>query len=230
MTTWPASVRVAAAATAVVALASAVLSWDALTWGAGQLGIDGRLAWLYPVAVDGCIMVGTAAAWALRHAPRRVRAYVWGLLGIAIGASVVGNAAHAAGGNPLHSIGGAVPAAALAGSLHLLIVLVRHVHADRPANEVHADPVIEPVMDRPQARPAIGTAEAIPPATDRPARRPATGHGTATRAAKLLAKAPAMTSTEAAKRLGVSDRTARRLLAAARRPHVVEDLAKEGAQ
>src|SRR5260370_995568 len=34
------AVRLGARATAVVALGSAVLSWDALSWGAAQLGVD----------------------------------------------------------------------------------------------------------------------------------------------------------------------------------------------
>ena len=129
----PAAVRIAAGATAVVAIASAVLSWDALQWGAQQLGVDPRLAFLFPVAVDGTIATGTAAALALRSAPRRVRAYVWSLLGAAIAASVIGNASHAHGGDPLHRAGAAVPAAALAACLHLLVILVRAQPVPAPA-------------------------------------------------------------------------------------------------
>jgi len=104
---------------------SGTLSWDALRWGAGQLGVDDHLTWIYPIVLDGMIGVGTVAALALRGARRRIRAYVWALLGGAIGASVVGNAAHAAGGSPVHVAGSAVPAVALAASLHLLVILVR---------------------------------------------------------------------------------------------------------
>lgn len=125
-----AAVRVGAGATAVVALSSGVLSWDALSWGAGQLGVDKQLTWLYPVAIDGTVAVGTAAALALRGAPKRVRAYVWSLLVGAIGASVIGNGAHAAGGTLVHMVGAAVPAVALAACLHLLVVLVRHAPRD----------------------------------------------------------------------------------------------------
>src|SRR5215467_13581915 len=96
------AVRVGALATAVVALGSAVLSWDALSWGAGELGVDKHLTWLYPVVIDGTIVVGTVTALALRGAPYRIRMYVWTLLVGAIGASVVGNGAHAAGGSPIH--------------------------------------------------------------------------------------------------------------------------------
>jgi hypothetical protein len=131
----PLAVRVAAVATAVVALGSATLSWDALRWGAGQLGVDPALTWIYPVVVDGTILVGTVAALALRTARRRVRLYVWTLLGAAIAVSVVGNAAHAAGDAPLHRLGSAVPAAALAASLHLLVVIVRGARAEERTEE-----------------------------------------------------------------------------------------------
>jgi hypothetical protein len=127
------AVKIAALATAVVALASGALSWDALQWGAGELGIDRRLTWLFPVSIDGAIVVGTVAALALRAARPRVRLYVWTLLGAGIAASVVGNGAHAAGDNPLHRIGAAVPAAALAASLHLLVILVRTTRASAGA-------------------------------------------------------------------------------------------------
>lgn len=123
----PVSVRLGAGPTAVVALASGVMSWDALSWGAGELGVDKHLSWLYPVSIDGMILVGTVAALALRRAKGRVRAYVWALLVGGIVASVVGNAAHAAAGSWLHVVGAAVPAVALAASLHLLVLLVRHV-------------------------------------------------------------------------------------------------------
>src|SRR5215469_2408918 len=126
------AVPIAAALTAVVAVGSGTLSWDALRWGAGQLGVDDHLTWIYPIVLDGMIGVGTVAALALRGARRRIRAYVWALLGGAIGASVVGNAAHAAGGSPVHVAGSAVPAVALAASLHLLVILVREASAKVP--------------------------------------------------------------------------------------------------
>ncbi len=137
------AVRVGAAATGVVALGSAVLSWDALSWGAGQLGVDAHLTWLYPVVVDGTIVVGTVTALALRGAAGRIRLYVWTLLAGAISASVVGNGAHAAGGSPIHMVGAAVPAVALAASLHLLVILVRH------APEVQSEAIEVPQWSEP---------------------------------------------------------------------------------
>lgn len=135
------AVRTAGALTAVVAGGSGVLSWDALRWGAGQLGVDEHLTWIFPLVVDGLIGVGTVAALALRGARRRIRAYVWLLLGGAIGTSVVGNAAHAAGGNLIHVVGSAVPAVALAASLHLLVILVRESQPAKVPAKVPARPV-----------------------------------------------------------------------------------------
>jgi hypothetical protein len=143
------AVRVGAAATGVVALGSAVLSWDALSWGARQLGVDAHLTWLYPVVIDGTIVVGTVTALALRGAEVRIRLYVWTLLVGAISASVIGNGAHAAGGSPIHMVGASVPAVALAASLHLLVILVRHA----PEVPIDAAEVAEDGQpDRPEDR------------------------------------------------------------------------------
>lgn len=139
------AIRIGAALTSAVVLGAAVMSWDALSWGAGQLGVDARLTWLYPVVIDGVIGVATVAALALRSARYGIRAYVWTMLAGGIGASVVGNGAHAAGGSVIHVVGAAVPAVALAASLHLLIVLVRHAPAARP---LAGDQVVAVAGDR----------------------------------------------------------------------------------
>jgi hypothetical protein len=196
------SVRLAAATTAVVALAAAILSWDALSWAARQSGVDPRLAWLWPVAVDGGIATGTVAAVALRNARLRVRAWAWCVLGGGVSISLVGNAAHAAGGSPLHRVAAAVPALALAASLHLLTVLVRHVGANARATAAPA--------------PGLGP---TPPARQ----RRASGSDRDRRLARLLARHPNATAAEVALALGVSRRTAQRLLAEARRPRVVAE-------
>ncbi len=143
------SVRLGAAATAVVALGSGVLSWDAQSWGAGQLGVDAHLTWLYPVVIDGTIVVGTVTALALRRSPYRIRVYVWTMLAGAIAVSVAGNAAHAAAGSVIHMVGSAVPAVALAVSLHLLVILVRHTPGEVPTPAEEGTPASEPAAGRP---------------------------------------------------------------------------------
>jgi hypothetical protein len=151
------SVRMGALATAIVATGSAVLSWDALSWGAGQLGVDGHLTWLYPVVIDGTIGVGTVCALALRGSRFRIRLYVWAVTSGAIGASVVGNGAHAAGGSAIHVVGAAVPAVALAVALHLLVILVRHA----PRAAVEPGDQVADVIPAPAAAPELanGTPE-----------------------------------------------------------------------
>lgn len=136
--TWfralPAAVRIAAGCTAVVALGAGVLSWDALMWGAGELGIDQHLRWILGFVVDGAIAVAMTASVALRDAPGRTRTYVWTVLAVAVGYSTFVNGAHAGAGGPqlpllgltLHQVGGTVPTIALAASLHVLVILGRH--------------------------------------------------------------------------------------------------------
>jgi Protein of unknown function (DUF2637) len=228
------SVRIAAMLTAAVVLGAAVLSWDALSWGAEQLGVDGRLTWLYPVVIDGVIGVATVAALALRSTQYRIRAYVWALLAGAIGASVVGNGAHAAGGSPIHIVGAAVPAVALAASLHLLIVLVRHAPT---ARGVVGDQVgyVEPVEPEPHARAIDSTERALPaPKHARSARvTKRASRGTRHEEVRALLAEPggrALTGREIGERLGIDAGRARSLRAeveradaeAERRPRVTE--------
>lgn len=128
MTRVPLEVRLVAVLTLIVALGAGTLSWSALTAFAGAAHIAGSITWVYPVVVDGQMAVGTVAALVLRRAPLRTRAYVWSMIGASIGVSVAGNAAHASGTQlpPLAAaVASAVPAAALAASLHLLVVITR---------------------------------------------------------------------------------------------------------
>lgn len=125
---WPLEVRLVAVLALVVALGAGALSWSALTTFAAGARIDEHLRWVYPVVVDGVMAVGTVAAVVLRSARRRTRAYVWTLLVAAIGVSLAGNAAHASGAvlpDYVAALASAVPAAALAASLHLMVVIVR---------------------------------------------------------------------------------------------------------
>jgi uncharacterized protein DUF2637 len=224
-------VRLGALGTGLVALGSAVLSWDALSWGAGQLGVDPRLTWLYPVVIDGTILVGTVAALALRRARYRIRGYVWTLLIGAIGASVVGNGAHAAAGSLIHVVGAAVPAVALAASLHLLVILVRHAPASSatevqpPAGEPASAPLVPPV-------PVAGLPSAMGSVDEAPGRDP-------NRIARVPARAEvrrllrrhgdALAVERVTERTGVSIRHAKKLLREelaglndGRRPHLLQ--------
>ena len=89
--------RAANVGTLVLAVANAIISYDALAAAARDAGLPWVLSWLFPLATDGIIAVATPAQLELRerNAPRRVRAQIGFLLWAAIVFSVVGNATRA---------------------------------------------------------------------------------------------------------------------------------------
>jgi hypothetical protein len=76
---------------AVVALAAAVLSFDALRQLAVLAGTPGTLAWLLPVTIDAAALVATRV-WLAGGAPGRARSFARFLALGMIGLSVAGNA------------------------------------------------------------------------------------------------------------------------------------------
>ena len=86
--------RVSAAGVIVLAAAAFTLSYDALH----QLALDSRvrpaLAWLWPVVIDGTIVVALLTVLAAKRADAKA-AYPWVLAGLFSLASVAFNVAHA---------------------------------------------------------------------------------------------------------------------------------------
>jgi hypothetical protein len=86
--------RTSAAGVMVLAAAAFTLSYDALH----QLALDSRvrpaLAWLWPVVIDGTIVVALLTVLAAKRAATRA-AYPWALAGLFSLASVAFNIAHA---------------------------------------------------------------------------------------------------------------------------------------
>ena len=86
--------RTSAAGVIVLAAAAFTLSYDALH----QLALDSRvrpaLAWLWPVVIDGTIVVALLTVLAANRAARRA-GYPWALAGLFSAASVAFNIAHA---------------------------------------------------------------------------------------------------------------------------------------
>jgi hypothetical protein len=86
--------RVSAAGVLVLAAAAFTLSYDALH----QLALDSRvrpgLAWLWPVVIDGTIVVALLTVLAAKRAAART-GYPWALAGVFSAASVAFNIAHA---------------------------------------------------------------------------------------------------------------------------------------
>jgi hypothetical protein len=147
--------RVAIMATVVVALGAGVLSWDANTWAAGEIGIDPRFQWIYGIVIDGAIAVGTAAVFVLAG---RARAGAWCVLLGALAISLAGNAAHAKPGSLLHTVGSMVPALLLAACLFVLELIARapaaHAGARAPRDRKRASPpsARPKAAERPRAR------------------------------------------------------------------------------
>ncbi|UJV46682.1 hypothetical protein CVT30_19040 [Streptomyces sp. AMCC400023] len=146
---------------ALLAAVAFVLSYDALRQMAVAIHIRGVLTYTFPLVIDGFIAIGIGAQLMLRTAPLRSRLYVGALVGLATGVSIGANAVHAIRLNQqtrptgLHldnaTVGAlsALAPLALAGAVHLYLVIRRHPiphpqEADattrhNPANRSHND-------------------------------------------------------------------------------------------
>ncbi|MFF0427774.1 DUF2637 domain-containing protein [Streptomyces sp. NPDC004520] len=189
----------------LIAAVGFVLSYDALRQMAVAAHISGPLTYLFPLVIDGFIALGVTALLILRTAPLRSRLYVWTLVTLATGASIWANALHAIRLNEqarLHlnnaTVGAlsAIAPLALAGAVHLYLVINRHLTANKatvsepptakapsdgppppaataaPAKQRLAQPTAMP-EPKPPAVPAspATTATAPPPATATPPRK-----------------------------------------------------------
>jgi uncharacterized protein DUF2637 len=143
--------RAANVGTLVLALANAVISYDALAAAARSAGLPMVLSWLFPLATDGIIAVATPAQLELRdrNAPGWVRAQIGFLLWAAIVFSVVGNASRAGqlwqattvyGVHPptWSAVWLALPPLAYAGALHVLGLVHRYPAPDDQVADVAA--------------------------------------------------------------------------------------------
>ncbi|MFJ9901163.1 DUF2637 domain-containing protein [Streptomyces sp. NPDC091280] len=153
----------------VLGLAGCALSYDALQQMAVAIHIRGFLTYLFPLVIDGFIAYGVRALLVLSQAPLRARLYVWVLFGTATAASIWANSLHAVRLNQqtTHSglrLGDTVVAVlstlaplALAGAVHLYILITRHHpgggHAADQTVKVSTDhapgPAPSPTADRP---------------------------------------------------------------------------------
>jgi hypothetical protein len=110
---------VSAAGVVVLAAAAFTLSYDALH----QLALDSRvrpaLAWLWPVVIDGTIVVALLTVLAAKRAAARV-GYPWALAGVFSAASVAFNIAHAPD-RPVAQLVFAMAPVALVLTTHLLM-------------------------------------------------------------------------------------------------------------
>jgi hypothetical protein len=201
--------RVSAAGVLVLAAAAFTLSYDALH----QLALGSRvrpaLAWLWPVVIDGTIVVALLTVLAAKRAGMRA-AYPWALAGLFSLASVAFNIAHAPD-RPVAQLVFAMAPVALVLTTHLLMQQVawRQPPPDHPAApgpEQQAGP--EPAHPhRPGDHPA--------PKPASPDRAAQVGARARVRAAYKAQVAAGQTPTGAglARAAGVSERYGQRLLA-----------------
>ncbi|WP_043265079.1 DUF2637 domain-containing protein [Streptomyces sp. CT34] len=138
----PTAIRGTRAIRAGIALLAAfafALSYAALRQMAAAIHIRGLLTYAFPLVIDGFIAIGVGALLMLRTAPLRSRLYVWALVGLATVTSIWANALHAVRLNEQsHQDDGlrlgdltvgalsAIAPLALAGAVHLYIVIRRH--------------------------------------------------------------------------------------------------------
>ncbi|MGY4978305.1 DUF2637 domain-containing protein [Streptomyces sp. 900105755] len=182
------SIRVGIVLLAAVAFA---LSYDALRQMAVAGHVRGLLTYLFPLVIDGFIAIGIVALLILRTAPVRSRLYVWTLVGVATGTSIGANVVHAVGLNEgtrlrlNNATAGALSAIAplaLAGAVHLYLVINRHLGADSSAEET------------PYATP---DARSAPPKPSHQIRQEPPGGGKAAPSAKAAAPEPVTNTTVA---------------------------------
>jgi hypothetical protein len=123
------------------------LSYDALRQMAVAIHIRGLLTYAFPLVIDGFIAIGVCALIILRTAPLLSRLYVWMLVGIATATSIWANALHAIRLNQQtrhtglhlddHTVGAlsAIAPLALAGAVHLYLVIRRHPTGGRSRSQ-----------------------------------------------------------------------------------------------
>jgi hypothetical protein len=200
--------RTSAAGVIVLAAAAFTLSYDALH----QLALDSRvrpaLAWLWPVVIDGTIVVALLTVLAAKRAATRA-AYPWALAGLFSLASVTFNIAHPPD-RPVAQLVFAMAPVALVLTTHLLMQQVgwRRSVPGPPASVAPQPDGPEPAYPHPS-----GNQPELQPTS--PDRRAPMGARARVRAAYEAQVAAGQTPTGAglARVAGVSERYGQRLLA-----------------
>ncbi|MDT0409392.1 MULTISPECIES: DUF2637 domain-containing protein [Streptomyces] len=134
---------------ALLALSAFALSYDALRQMAAASQIHPALTYAFPLVIDGFIAIGIGALLVLRATPLPSRLYIWSLVGLATATSIWANVLHAVRLNQQTRHTGltlgditvgtisAIPPLALAGAVHLYLLMGRRHVADNRHNEGH---------------------------------------------------------------------------------------------
>lgn len=126
MIAWWTRRRAAVVLTVLTAVAGGAISYNAQAAISRLANVPWALSWLYPLGIDGMIVVASLAVLELRGTGKQI--YVWSLLLAAIGFSVAANAAHAGAFQQIPpAVWSAVPAVAYAAALHVLVLMQRPV-------------------------------------------------------------------------------------------------------
>jgi hypothetical protein len=201
--------RVSAAGVLVLAAAAFTLSYDALH----QLALDSRvrpgLAWLWPVVIDGTIVVALLTVLAAKRASRGA-GYPWALAGLFSAASVAFNVAHAPD-RPVARLVFAMAPVALVLTTHLLMQQITwrqptpgRLAAPALDHQGRPEPARPHTPGRQPAHPPTSADQAAP--VDARARVQAAYHA-------QLAAGQTPTGAGLARAAGVSERYGQRLLA-----------------
>ncbi len=194
-----------------VAAFAAVVSYSHIYDLGRTHGQSGTAARLLPLSVDGLIL---AASLVLLHEARNRRQgppLAWCLLTLGVGATVAANVAYGLGYGAVGALVSAWPAVGFIGSVELLMGLVRRSRAtaepdSNPVTDMAATAAMIPVN-------TMASNPDDPPAEPRPLNRPAAKPAKARRAAAIVRANPSVSGAELGRRLGVSERQGRRLLA-----------------
>jgi hypothetical protein len=173
---------------------------------AAASGVDHQLSFLWPLIVDGFIVVATAAAFALKRQGRAVTWYPWTALILFSTISVVGNSIHAmqaprlAVPAPIAATVSSVPAIALLVATHLLVVILDR---NSPRRQPHPAALLAPVATVTGTERMPAGASAVEPALT-------------ARLRECRSRGMTITGSLIAQLEGVSERTGRRRLEALR--------------
>lgn len=163
-----------ASGTVLIAAGAFWLSFVALADLARRSGIASEQAWIWPLLVDGLIVVATVAAVALDG--HRAAWYPWTLLILGALVSVAANAIHAVVAADtdmpvlLAAAVASVPPLVLLASTHLTVVLIRSIRHHSPAPGDPAPALESSTSIEPATVPAEPvTARELPPILSKPA-------------------------------------------------------------
>lgn len=228
--------KILAAATAagvgLLAMGGFTLSFTALRELAQrEFAIAPQLSFIYPLVIDGFIVIATAAAFTMKKRGPRVTWYPWAAMGVFGALSVLGNAAHAID-NPdatfpswVSALGASVPAVALLIASHLLVMMIdgktQSHGGSRKKATTERPSVAASVELRPRVaeQPATPVAETVRLHAVEPPIESTEPDGLVSRLEALAAQGEPITGALIGRLEGVSERTGRRRLAALQESH-----------